>query len=175
MSDGASWLFQVSSHQKAQAWTQGLNYWAALHSKEPLPGGVTNVEYGWGKMGGVPLVCWDPPASCAISSGLSKHDQLLAIDRYLDRLAHQVQQHKDLRTSVEKRVSIKGESKTSDNSSPLKRSIRRENTTGCKPWRTGNRKCSIFFLKKSSFKLIMMLCLPICKRSYPWLYSIEHF
>lgn len=127
MSDGASWLFQVSSHQKAQAWTHGLNYWAAMHSKEPLPGGVTNVDYGWGTTSDAPLVCWNPPASCAISSDLSKHGQLLAIDRYLERLAYQAQQHKDLRTSVEKRVSSKRKRKHQA-THPLQNTVSTEET-----------------------------------------------
>ncbi|KAI8339148.1 hypothetical protein BC941DRAFT_501440 [Chlamydoabsidia padenii] len=106
-SDGASWLFQVHTHQKAQAWTRALNYWAALHSKEPLPGGVTNVDYGWNNNSEADdegtLPSWRAPASCSISSQLSRKDQLEAIDRYIERLSHQADQHRHLRKLVEER------------------------------------------------------------------------
>ncbi|KAI7816851.1 hypothetical protein BC939DRAFT_467570 [Gamsiella multidivaricata] len=46
---GAVYLFQTSTPQECEAWTRTCNYWAARTSKEPLVGGVVNMEYGWGR------------------------------------------------------------------------------------------------------------------------------
>jgi hypothetical protein len=42
------YLFQTHSHTHVNEWTSTCNYWAARKSKEPLPGGVSNMDYGWG-------------------------------------------------------------------------------------------------------------------------------
>ncbi|KAF9434062.1 hypothetical protein BGZ76_008636 [Entomortierella beljakovae] len=46
---GAVYLFQTSSPRDCEAWARTCNYWAARTSKEPLIGGVVNMEYGWGR------------------------------------------------------------------------------------------------------------------------------
>ncbi|OAD06206.1 hypothetical protein MUCCIDRAFT_133339, partial [Mucor lusitanicus CBS 277.49] len=46
-SDGGVYLFQVSNAEQTHEWVSTCNYWAARESKEPLPGGVGNMEYGW--------------------------------------------------------------------------------------------------------------------------------
>ncbi|KAF9998279.1 hypothetical protein BGZ65_006213, partial [Modicella reniformis] len=46
---GAVYLFQATSPQECEAWARTCNYWAARTSKEPLLGGVVNMEYGWGR------------------------------------------------------------------------------------------------------------------------------
>ncbi|KAI8071490.1 hypothetical protein BC940DRAFT_331286 [Gongronella butleri] len=41
------WTIEVDGGDRAQQWVMVLNFWAALHSVEPLQGAVTNVDYGW--------------------------------------------------------------------------------------------------------------------------------
>ncbi|ORZ20419.1 hypothetical protein BCR42DRAFT_408729 [Absidia repens] len=110
MTDGASWLFQVPSNQTAQDLMRGLNYQAARHSKEPLQGAVTNIDYGWNNNStenhpSSQLLTWELPMSCMISSQLSTLDQLHSIHGYIERLSGCVGHHRDLRRLVEKRFS----------------------------------------------------------------------
>ena len=44
---GAVHLFQVGTPEIAEEWMSTANYWSARLSKEPLSGGVSNIEYGW--------------------------------------------------------------------------------------------------------------------------------
>lgn len=44
---GAVHLFQVGTQEIAKEFVGTANYWSARLSKEPLVGGVSNVEYGW--------------------------------------------------------------------------------------------------------------------------------
>ncbi|KAG0206465.1 hypothetical protein BGX28_002098 [Mortierella sp. GBA30] len=46
---GAVYLFQTKTPQECEAWARTCNYWAARTSKEPLVGGIVNMEYGWGR------------------------------------------------------------------------------------------------------------------------------
>ncbi|GJJ71778.1 PH and SEC7 domain-containing protein [Entomortierella parvispora] len=46
---GGVYLFQTSTPQECENWARSCNYWAARTSKEPLAGGVINMEYGWGR------------------------------------------------------------------------------------------------------------------------------
>lgn len=46
--NGAVHLFQVGTHEIALEFVATANYWSARLSKEPLMGGISNVEYGWG-------------------------------------------------------------------------------------------------------------------------------
>ncbi|KAI9231498.1 MAG: hypothetical protein BYD32DRAFT_441774 [Podila humilis] len=46
---GAVFLFQTTTAQEAEDWARTCNYWAARTSKEPLVGGVINMDYGWGR------------------------------------------------------------------------------------------------------------------------------
>ncbi|KAF2008190.1 hypothetical protein P154DRAFT_17672 [Amniculicola lignicola CBS 123094] len=45
---GAVHLFQVGTPDIVREFVSTANYWAARLSKEPLMGGVSNIEYGWG-------------------------------------------------------------------------------------------------------------------------------
>ncbi|KAF2219211.1 hypothetical protein BDZ85DRAFT_206582 [Elsinoe ampelina] len=45
---GAVHLFQVGTAEIAKEFMNTANYWSARLSKEPLQGGVDNIEYGWG-------------------------------------------------------------------------------------------------------------------------------
>jgi hypothetical protein len=44
---GGVHLFQVGTPEIAQEFMSTANYWSARLSKEPLSGGVSNIEYGW--------------------------------------------------------------------------------------------------------------------------------
>lgn len=44
---GGVHLFQVGTPEIANEWMSTANYWSARLSKEPLSGGVSNIEYGW--------------------------------------------------------------------------------------------------------------------------------
>jgi hypothetical protein len=44
---GAVHLFQVGTPEIAEEFITTSNYWSARLSKEPLQGGVSNIEYGW--------------------------------------------------------------------------------------------------------------------------------
>lgn len=45
---GAVHLFHVGTTEIAKEFVSTANYWSARLSKEPLVGGVSNIEYGWG-------------------------------------------------------------------------------------------------------------------------------
>lgn len=45
--NGAVHLFQVGTDDIANEFMKTANYWSARLSKEPLVGGVSNIEYGW--------------------------------------------------------------------------------------------------------------------------------
>ncbi|KAG0071408.1 hypothetical protein BGZ89_010722 [Linnemannia elongata] len=46
---GAVFLFQTATALECEEWARTCNYWAAKTSKEPLSGGVVNMDYGWGR------------------------------------------------------------------------------------------------------------------------------
>ena len=46
---GAVHLFHVGTSEIAQEFVMTANYWSARLSKEPLVGGVSSIEYGWGE------------------------------------------------------------------------------------------------------------------------------
>lgn len=46
--NGAVHLFQVGTPEIVKEFVTTANYWSARLSKEPLVGGISNVEYGWG-------------------------------------------------------------------------------------------------------------------------------
>lgn len=47
---GSSYFFQAGTQDLVQEWVQTCNYWSARLSKEPLSGGVSNMEYGWNRV-----------------------------------------------------------------------------------------------------------------------------
>jgi PH and SEC7 domain-containing protein len=44
------YFFQAGTEELVNEWVSTCNYWAARTSKEPLAGGVSNMEYGWSKI-----------------------------------------------------------------------------------------------------------------------------
>ncbi|CAG8735244.1 13455_t:CDS:10, partial [Gigaspora margarita] len=49
MPNGGLYFFQAGTAELVDEWVSTCNYWAARMSKEPLTGGVSNMEYGWGR------------------------------------------------------------------------------------------------------------------------------
>ncbi|GAC99289.1 hypothetical protein PHSY_006890 [Pseudozyma hubeiensis SY62] len=47
---GKVYLFQTGHEELVNEWVSTCNYWAGRVSKEPLAGGVSNMEYGWNKV-----------------------------------------------------------------------------------------------------------------------------
>lgn len=61
---GAVHLFQVGTPDIVKEFVSTANYWSARLSKEPLVGGVSNIEYGWGDtVINTALIRQDPPPS----------------------------------------------------------------------------------------------------------------
>ncbi|MBW0521118.1 hypothetical protein O181_060833 [Austropuccinia psidii MF-1] len=50
LSNGASYFYQAGTEELVNEWVSTCNYWAARLSKEPLIGGVSNMEYGWNQL-----------------------------------------------------------------------------------------------------------------------------
>ena len=44
------YFFQAGTEELVNEWVSTCNYWAARTSKEPLAGGVSNMEYGWNRV-----------------------------------------------------------------------------------------------------------------------------
>ncbi|WPH04343.1 Hypothetical protein R9X50_00723200 [Acrodontium crateriforme] len=73
---GAVHLFQVGTPDIAKEFISTANYWSARLSKEPLVGGVSNIEYGWSDNVLSPAArstvqegCVSPPTSAGNSHG----------------------------------------------------------------------------------------------------------
>ncbi|RDB16953.1 hypothetical protein Hypma_002582 [Hypsizygus marmoreus] len=50
MANGGVYFFQAGTEELVNEWVSTCNYWAARTSKEPLAGGVSNMEYGWNRL-----------------------------------------------------------------------------------------------------------------------------
>lgn len=50
LSTGGVYFFQAGTEELVNEWVSTCNYWAARLSKEPLAGGVSNMEYGWNRV-----------------------------------------------------------------------------------------------------------------------------
>ncbi|EMD00315.1 hypothetical protein BAUCODRAFT_373376 [Baudoinia panamericana UAMH 10762] len=66
LSSGAVHLFHVGTPEIANEFVTSANYWSARLSKEPLSGGVSNIEYGWSDQAiNIALILPDRPDSSA--------------------------------------------------------------------------------------------------------------
>ncbi|CAO3582679.1 unnamed protein product [Absidia cylindrospora] len=142
-SHGGVYLFQAGSQAQVNEWASTCNYWAARQSKEPLPGGVSNMEYGWGNclhdvilnldeddllrqeqpIGvfqhqqsntqnhqeyGSSLSCtneimiydWRPPVPPMVSSNLNERDQHKALQRHLNTLNSDINEHREIKKKM---------------------------------------------------------------------------
>lgn len=50
LASGGVYFFQAGTEELVNEWVSTCNYWAARQSKEPLSGGVSNMEYGWNRV-----------------------------------------------------------------------------------------------------------------------------
>ncbi|KAF8658264.1 hypothetical protein AX16_002040 [Volvariella volvacea WC 439] len=50
LANNGAYFFQAGTEELVNEWVQTCNYWAARTSKEPLMGGVSNMEYGWNRI-----------------------------------------------------------------------------------------------------------------------------
>jgi len=50
LASGGVYFFQAGTDELVNEWVSTCNYWAARQSKEPLLGGVSNMEYGWNRV-----------------------------------------------------------------------------------------------------------------------------
>ncbi|TKA56825.1 hypothetical protein B0A53_01226 [Rhodotorula sp. CCFEE 5036] len=48
--DGGSYFFQAGTPDLVAEWVSTCNYWSARLSREPLAGGISNMEYGWNRV-----------------------------------------------------------------------------------------------------------------------------
>lgn len=53
MANRGVYFFQAGTEELVNEWVSTCNYWAARTSKEPLSGGVSNMEYGWNRVADV--------------------------------------------------------------------------------------------------------------------------
>ncbi|KAH9811953.1 Pleckstrin homology domain-containing protein [Melampsora americana] len=50
LANESSYFFQAGTADLVNEWVSTCNYWSARLSKEPLTGGVSNMEYGWNQV-----------------------------------------------------------------------------------------------------------------------------
>ncbi|KAG2217575.1 hypothetical protein INT45_004928 [Circinella minor] len=121
--DGGVYLFQASSLDQVNQWVQTCNYWAARQSKEPLAGGVSNMEYGWGTClqdvimnldtdeaevhgqqfqdpDAISIFDWRPPSSPLVSSTLNEKEQYQTLQKHLKALDNEIDNHRELKTRM---------------------------------------------------------------------------
>lgn len=67
--NGAVHLFQVGTAEIAEEFASTANYWSARLSKEPLVGGIDNIEYGWSENVLNPALISNPSSSPPPSRG----------------------------------------------------------------------------------------------------------
>jgi hypothetical protein len=108
--DGGLWLFESVDLFAVQAWVEACNLTAAQISKGPLPGAICNIDYGWGakwdnttqEFADVPV--WYAPTPCMVNSTLDINEQYRDIEAQITRLNTQLNEHRELKLSVDKKV-----------------------------------------------------------------------
>ncbi|KAG2212299.1 hypothetical protein INT47_001658 [Mucor saturninus] len=106
-SNGAVSVFQVGSAEQVHEWVSTCNYWAARESKEPLVGGISSMEYGWGlclealaEESNAIVHEWLAPACPTISSMLEESAQLEVLHKHVQELSAQLDQHRDVKPKM---------------------------------------------------------------------------
>jgi len=72
LSNGGVYFFQAGTEELVNEWVSTCNYWAARTSKEPLAGGVSNMEYGWNRV-------LDPVHGRSLSDSESMRDDAASV------------------------------------------------------------------------------------------------
>ncbi|KAI9483711.1 MAG: hypothetical protein EXX96DRAFT_477260 [Benjaminiella poitrasii] len=109
--EGGVWLFESTDQFAVQAWVEACNLTAAKISKGPLPGAVSNSNYGWSmnnysttEQSTMNISVWYPPAPCMINSALSMVDQCNDIETQIKNLSVELDQHRELKLLVDNKV-----------------------------------------------------------------------
>ncbi|EPB91631.1 hypothetical protein HMPREF1544_01553 [Mucor circinelloides 1006PhL] len=135
--NGGVYLFQAASNEQVVEWVSTCNYWAARQSKEPLQGGVGNLEYGWGsclndvildldaeesgeKITGkyfhdpdaVTISHWIPPAPTMVSSILDEKAQFESLQAYVNQLNEEINEHREIKRKIMVKFQQKGQNHT---------------------------------------------------------------
>ncbi|KAJ2962849.1 hypothetical protein NQZ79_g2077 [Umbelopsis isabellina] len=131
--NGGVYLFQAPSQEQVNEWVSTCNYWAARGSKEPLIGGVSNMEYGWGEclsdvilnldavengdddVGAacfsnpdqIVLYDWRPPVPPLVSCTLSETEQLASLQRQLATLTVDINAHREIKKKIEVKFPVR--------------------------------------------------------------------
>lgn len=71
LANGGVYFLQAGTEELVNEWVSTCNYWAARQSKEPLAGGVSNMEYGWNRVS-------DPPEQLR---SMSDNESSRTVDR----------------------------------------------------------------------------------------------
>jgi hypothetical protein len=127
LATGGAYFFQAGTEDLLNEWVSTCNYWAARLSKEPLSGGVSNMEYGWNRVLD-PLAHivsmphdedntdtfsirsskskvhdrthineWKPPLPSTVSSTHDEEAQLEALQKQIELLKKELGAHNELR------------------------------------------------------------------------------
>jgi hypothetical protein len=124
-SNGGVHLFQAGALEQINEWVSTCNYWAARQSKEPLQGGVGNLEYGWGSClddvildldavergkditgkfihdpDSVNLYSWAPPAPTMVSTALNEKEHAKALQAYVESLNQEINDHREVKKKM---------------------------------------------------------------------------
>ncbi|KAK9766176.1 hypothetical protein K7432_004940 [Basidiobolus ranarum] len=130
LSHGGVYLFQVRSSEEVHEWVRICNFWAAKESKEPLPGAVSNLDYGWGSDQSVwaqgikdadstkesasvgskfedhiGLHDWTEPSNPMVQSGLNKTQQYNSLARHVSELEYELEKHMSFHSVLQIRFS----------------------------------------------------------------------
>ncbi|KAI9483259.1 MAG: hypothetical protein EXX96DRAFT_499255 [Benjaminiella poitrasii] len=135
--NGGVHLIQTTSNEQMIEWVSICNYWAARQSKEPLQGGVSNTEYGWGnclddvildldaveknkKVTGhyfhdpdkVHVFQWNPTAPTMVSSVLNEKAQLKSLQKYVSLLNKEINEHREIKKKILVKFQTKSQNRT---------------------------------------------------------------
>lgn len=143
LSSGAIFVFQVGSAIQLQEWIFACNYCAAMNSKNPLIGGISSMEYGWGyclenQQQSVVIHEWQAPASPTINSKLEASAQLEALYKHANELTVELDMNRNIKLLMEARF---------QNNSKL----------GSKSMSIEETSVNTFCRKSSSLKIIVIL------------------
>ncbi|KAG2232358.1 hypothetical protein INT48_007373, partial [Thamnidium elegans] len=104
-SNGAVYVFQTETAKQVEEWVSTCNYWAARKSKEPLVGGISSMEYGWGNCldstSSITIHEWNSPSSPIIGSILEESAQLEVFHKHINELISQLDQHRNIKSKME--------------------------------------------------------------------------
>nr|XP_019047599.1 hypothetical protein I302_04215 [Kwoniella bestiolae CBS 10118]OCF26529.1 hypothetical protein I302_04215 [Kwoniella bestiolae CBS 10118] len=73
---GETSFFQAGTEDLVLEWVSACNYWAARRSRQPLQGGVSNMEYGWNRIHSSNTTAEDEDDKASVKSGRSNLSKL---------------------------------------------------------------------------------------------------